>query len=289
MLSDKKVPWAVYAGDLPQTSAYVELGDAFKDRFNRIDEFFEDVQDGTLPAHSLLGPRHFVRVDSQHPVHSVALGDQLLRRVYTALSLNPEIWESLLFIVTWDEHGGFMDRIRPEKTLPPFPGKTAKNEFAFDILGVRVPAIVISPLIPKETVDDSVYDHSSIPATVSALFGLDEHLTKRDEAAHTVLPLLTLDEKASLAVLPPTKPGRLRRAVAGEAAPEEPVELDDLQRSLIELTRQLDGHRRHLRRATPPVVEELPDAMTPAEIDLVVTHFQYEHLGSRERRMAQEA
>jgi phospholipase C len=229
-----------------------------------------------------------VRVDSQHPVQSVALGDQLLRRVYTTLSLNQDIWESLLFIVTWDEHGGFMDRIRPEKTVPPFPGNTAKNGFGFDILGVRVPAVVISPLIPKETVDDTVYDHSSIPATVSACFGLDEHLTKRDEAAHTVLPLLTLNEKRAPAVLPPTKPERVRRAVAREAAPEEPVELDDLQRSLIELTRQLDEHRRpRLRRATPPVVEEAPDTMTPAEIDLVVTHFQHEHLGSRERRVAQ--
>ena len=132
MLSDKKVPWAVYAGDVPQTAAYVELGDAFKDRFNRFDEFFEDVQDGTLPAYSFLEPRHFVRVNSQHPVHSVALGDQLLRRVYTALSLNRDIWESLLFIVTWDKHGGFMDRIRPEKTVPPFPGKTAKNGFGFE-------------------------------------------------------------------------------------------------------------------------------------------------------------
>ena len=291
ILRGKKIPWAVYAGDVPQAGAYAELGDAFKDRFNRLDEFFDDVQDGTLPAYSWLEPKHFGKVDSQHPVHSVALGDQVLRRIYTALALNPEIWESLLLIVTWDEHGGFMDRVTPEKTVPPFAGRIAKNGFAFDVLGVRVPAVVISPLIPRETVDDTVYDHSSLPATIREVFGLDEHLTQRDEKANTVLPLLMLDEKRAPAVLPPAKPERMRRAVVKEAVPpDERVELDDLQRSLIELTRLLDEHRRpRLRRATPRVVEEVPQAMTPTEMDLVVTHFQHEHLGSRERRVARDA
>ena len=42
--------------------------------------------------------------------------------------------------------------------------------FKFDRLGVRVPAILISPWIPKNTVVDRVFDHASIPATVTKFF-----------------------------------------------------------------------------------------------------------------------
>ena len=43
-------------------------------------------------------------------------------------------------------------------------------EFKFDRLGVRVPAILISPWIPRNTVVDRVFDHASIPATLTKVF-----------------------------------------------------------------------------------------------------------------------
>ena len=42
--------------------------------------------------------------------------------------------------------------------------------FSFDRLGVRVPAVLISPWIPKNTVVDRVFDHASIPATMTKFF-----------------------------------------------------------------------------------------------------------------------
>jgi phospholipase C len=42
--------------------------------------------------------------------------------------------------------------------------------FAFDRLGVRVPAILISPWIPKGTVVNRVFDHASIPGTITKFF-----------------------------------------------------------------------------------------------------------------------
>ena len=42
--------------------------------------------------------------------------------------------------------------------------------FAFDRLGVRVPAILVSPWVPKGTVVSRVFDHASIPATVTKWF-----------------------------------------------------------------------------------------------------------------------
>ena len=47
-------------------------------------------------------------------------------------------------------------------------------EFKFDRLGVRVPAVLVSPWIPKNTVVDRVFDHASIPATVTKFFQLDD-------------------------------------------------------------------------------------------------------------------
>ncbi len=54
-------------------------------------------------------------------------------------------------------------------------------EFKFDRLGVRVPAILISPWIPKNTVVDRVFDHASIPATVNQFFiGDDPNRSPRE-------------------------------------------------------------------------------------------------------------
>jgi phospholipase C len=52
--------------------------------------------------------------------------------------------------------------------------------FDFTQLGVRVPAIVVSPLIPRGIIDHSVYDHTSVLATVEHIFGLLP-LTGRDK------------------------------------------------------------------------------------------------------------
>jgi phospholipase C len=277
-LSDAKESWAVYAGDIPQAMAYAELGDAFRDRFNRTEEFFEDVADNTLPKYSFIEPRHFIRVDSQHPVHSVMLGDQFLRRVYEALAIS-KVWQSLLFIVTWDEHGGFPDRQRPMRTVSPHAGKVGPRDFDFDVLGVRVPAVVISPYIEAGTVDDDVHDHSSIVRTVLDQFVPDESLTPRDAAAKSVLPLLTRAEARPPMALPGPPPALLE-AVA-EEAPMGPVELDDLQQSLVELTRLLDEHR-----AVPAPLAAPEEVATPEEAELLVSRFQVRHMGNRASRLA---
>jgi hypothetical protein len=70
---------------------------------------------------------------------------------------------------------------------------TGHNQFGFTFsqYGARVPGVIISPWISKNTVDHRLYDHSSVPATIEKLFDLAP-MTKRDTAANTVLPLLSL-------------------------------------------------------------------------------------------------
>jgi phospholipase C len=75
----------------------------------------------------------------------------------------------------YDEHGGIYDHVVPPACTPDQFTASANDTgtgrpFAFDRLGVRVPAILVSPWIPKGTVVDRVFDHASIPATVTKFF-----------------------------------------------------------------------------------------------------------------------
>ena len=125
---------------------------------------------------------------------NVAGGEQLIKQVYEAIRNSP-LWETSLLIVTWDEHGGFYDHVPPGKILAPGDTKpgSAYNKYGFTFrqLGVRVPAVVVSPWILRGTIDHRPYDHSSIPKTVEAAFAL-QALTQRDQAANSAGALLTL-------------------------------------------------------------------------------------------------
>jgi phospholipase C len=79
--------------------------------------------------------------------------------------------------------------------------------FDFTQLGVRVPAIVVSPLIPRGIIDHSVYDHSSVLATVEHIFGLLP-LTGRDKQAHSLNHLFSLATPRTDAPLTLPEPAR---------------------------------------------------------------------------------
>jgi phospholipase C len=133
---------------------------------------------------------------SQHPLADIQRGEQFIKSVYETIRNSP-VWNESLLIITWDEHGGFYDHVPPPAAVPPGDQPTDDDYnahgFVFDRLGVRVPAIIISPRIPKNLIDHRVYDHSSIPATIERIFGLDP-LTKRDAVANAPTTLLRLIE-----------------------------------------------------------------------------------------------
>jgi phospholipase C len=124
----------------------------------------------------------------------VTLGEGLIKATYEAIRQSA-FWEKSLFIVTWDEHGGFYDHAVPPAAIPPDdtkPGdKYNQYGFTFAQYGPRVPALVMSPLIPKSLIDHRLYDHTSIPATLESIFGLNP-LTERDKAAKSLDKLVTL-------------------------------------------------------------------------------------------------
>jgi phospholipase C len=144
-------------------------------------------------GHILADGRNFKCGNSQHPLDDVTRGEQLLKTVYEAIRSSPH-WPESLLIVMYDEHGGFYDHVAPPSGTPPGDAPLAgfsHHGFKFDQLGVRIPALVISPFIEKGLVDHTVYEHSAVPATLEKLFGMPS-MTARDAGAASLDQLATL-------------------------------------------------------------------------------------------------
>jgi phospholipase C len=182
------------------------------------EKFQSDVASGQLAAFSYIEPEwanypssnaapsttqadnehNFQVQNDQHPVSNLAVGEKLIYDVYAALSSNQAVWEKSLLIITYDEHGGNYDHVPPETGATPPDNIIGKSGFDFTRFGVRVPAVIVSPLIPARTVfrapaGSPPYDHTSIIATLRARFNLGM-LGKRDAIAPHLGPILTLSK-----------------------------------------------------------------------------------------------
>jgi len=244
-LSDQQLDsWRIYFHDTPQTFMLERLRNARYLRFFEVfDAFIRDCRDGTLPRYSFIEPRYFsilgAAANDQHPDHGVLPGEQLIAAVYNALRAS-EKWNQTLLIVTWDEHGGFYDHVAPPATVNP-DGKVSPD-CNFELLGLRVPAILISPWIPRGTVDHNVYDHSSVPATLKVIFGTSSFLTKRDESARSFegncsLPAWRSDTVERVVAASPALATAFHASVQGAMSAIRPP--TDLQRSLVNLANRI--------------------------------------------------
>jgi phospholipase C len=193
-------------------------------------------------GHVLADGSNFKCGNSQHPLDDVTRGEQLLKQVYEAVRNSPH-WPRSMLVVLYDEHGGFYDHVAPPPAVPPgdtIPAGVSQHQFRFDRLGVRVPAVVVSPFTPRGLIDHTLYDHSSLPATVEHLYGL-EPLTKRDAAAARFDHLLALAAPrmdAPAALPPPAASGvpdcedSVEHRIAGELE-EIPAELAEAPEAVL--------------------------------------------------------
>jgi phospholipase C len=224
---NEKLDWMIYSGDeFPQVLSISGMRIHFAKHFRPFAEFKRDVSDPKFSKsyvfiepdyHAFTGK--FRGGTSQHPNDDVTSGDKLLKEIYESIRGSPH-WENSLLIVTYDEHGGFYDHVVPPATIQPGdsisnPGIN-RNNFDFRQLGVRVPTIVVSPLIARGTIDHTAYDHTSILATVEKLFKLGS-LTKRDGTAQTLNKLFSLQTPRTDAPLTLPNP-----AVSGYVHKEDP-------------------------------------------------------------------
>jgi phospholipase C len=214
-LRDAGLKFRIYACDsFPNVAMLKGISRTFD-----IDEFDEDfASDVASPsydaAYTFIEPSYdafseYEDGNSHHPLGSVKAGELLIKKTYEALRRSP-IWESSLLIVTYDEHGGFYDHVAPP-TARATGSKGRRYGFTFDQLGPRVPAIIVSPLIPRNLIDHRTYEHSSVVSTLVRLFGLQE-LTVRSSLTSDVKHLATLDRPRPDA--PMTLPDPMGGAVA---------------------------------------------------------------------------
>jgi phospholipase C len=151
--------------------------------FGTYDQFLSDCQKGTLPDYSFVEPNYSDHdtatgeevASDQHPDHNVQAGEAFIADVYNAIKGNADLWPSTVLLIVYDEHGGIFDHVPPPGCTPDQFTASANDTgtgqpFAFDRLGVRVPAILVSPWVPRGTVVSRVFDHASIPATVTKFF-----------------------------------------------------------------------------------------------------------------------
>ena len=179
--------------------------------FSLYEDFLSDCSNNRLPAYSFIEPRYangedpidntFFSASDQHPDHNVEQGEILIRDTFNAIWKNQALRESTLLVVVYDEHGGLYDHVPPPPAVNPdnldWAGNANSLDPAFDFtrLGVRVPAVLISPYIQAGTIDNTLYDHSSIIATACKLLLKNvagASLTKRDKNANTFENNLTL-------------------------------------------------------------------------------------------------
>jgi phospholipase C len=136
-------------------------------------------------------------------------GEALIQTVFNAIWGNQKVRNSTLLVIVYDEHGGLYDHVPQPTTVTPdgrtFPGGGDPPDPPFDFtrLGVRVPAILISPYIQAGVIDHTVYDHTSVIATARKLLipnVANSHLTLRDKLANTFEGNLTLAQPRNDAI-----------------------------------------------------------------------------------------
>lgn len=171
--------------------------------FGNFSEFQAEAAAGTLPAYSYLEPQWGAKGNSQHPPYDVQKGEAYLQQVYDTVRTSKK-WERTMLIILYDENGGCYDHVFPPTNATPpdehraVDGTRPVEGFRFDRFGPRVPAILVSPWIPRNTIfrvapGSAPLDHTSVLATLEAYHQMPP-LTRRDAAAPHFLDVMSLPE-----------------------------------------------------------------------------------------------
>jgi phospholipase C len=189
--------YRVYFGDFP--TALVLDGVARRPwNLRPIQSFGADARAGTLPSFSFVEPRYFSFADfdeeDQHPTGTIGVGDgafsggeRFLKWVYEELRASPQ-WNKTALLVYYDEHGGLFDHVSPpQKGVPNPDGRNSTNPpFNFDRLGLRVPAVLVSPAVAQGSIlrarAGKHFEHTSLLATMRRMLPLTQRPLSAREA-----------------------------------------------------------------------------------------------------------
>lgn len=219
LLSDAGHTWKVYTAGWTVTSLVMVTQERMWDYalrpgyFEFLHDFEKDAQKpGGLPHYSFIEPNYMDSLrwgpeSDMHPEsHSVQLygvsnveeGERLVYQVYSAVRNSPD-WEKTMLIIIFDEHGGCYDHVPPPDAVAPDDKVIPQTQpggsgFRFERLGVRVPAVVVSPFTAVRTIVNNVFDHTTVLKTAMTCFGLStDGLGNRAASAEALNSALNLD------------------------------------------------------------------------------------------------
>ncbi len=122
-----------------------------------IQSLYSDIQNGTLPAVSIVKPDGFL---DGHPASSkFELFESFCHKIIDMVQSNPRLWKDTAIVITVDEGGGYYDS-----------GYIQPVDFFGD--GTRIPMLVVSPYSEGGRVVHNYYDHVSFAKFVEANWGL---------------------------------------------------------------------------------------------------------------------
>jgi phospholipase C len=211
-----------YYHDLPTLGLW---GQKYQPLMRPFSAFTTDVANGDLAAYTMLDPSSLGAgqgvSNDDHPHADMRAGDELISTIYHALR-NSSKWDRTVFIINYDEWGGFYDHVIPPAAAADdslVPGST----FDFHLRGFRVPCIVMSPFAPARVATAGPFDHTSVLKLVEWRWGL-EPLAARDAAAKNLAEVLDLTTRRTDSPDIPVLTGQPRAAWAAPppAAPATP-------------------------------------------------------------------
>jgi phospholipase C len=251
LLSKHHISWADYFSDIPMSIVAGRSILKHPTHHHRIEKFFHDCEQGSLPAVSFVDPRigaasrigkpiaelpfpfnawlKFIGADlsnddmaeTEEDPQDMYYGEAWAHKLVTTVLQSPN-WRSTCLIYVYDEHGGYYDHVPPPPAIAPddIPPNLQPGDpmGGYTQYGPRVPAIVVSPYSLPAATTNVVHDHTSVLATIEAKWNLPA-LTARDANAQTIMDFLDPNTPALLD--PPTL------AAPATTGPSGPVTVHD--------------------------------------------------------------
>jgi phospholipase C len=187
--------------DLPVSAFW---GAAGIKRSSQVQTYYELAAAGKLPALSFVDPSFNGESQGtsgdEHPHGDVRVGQAFIADVVHAFLDSPQFKRGALFIV-YDEWGGFFDHVPP----PRVPDLRASSDINKDFgqMGLRIPAVVVSPYARRGHVDHSIYGFESILKMIRYRYGIGP-LTPRDLYANSIAASFDWESKPNYT--PPALP-----------------------------------------------------------------------------------
>jgi phospholipase C len=205
-LDAHNIGWANYFVEIPELGLWPRNMLRWHDNLHDLDHFHDDCRNGTLPPVSLITPEILVSTEGEYQDDQI--GEAFTASIFEAAASGPQ-WARMLFIIVWDEGGGFYDHVPPPAAvapddIPPDIHVPPDEPGGYDRYGFRVPCLVASPFAKPGHVSSVVYDHTSILATIELKWNLPA-LTRRDAAASPLTDFIDLSQPphfATSAALP---------------------------------------------------------------------------------------